>query len=62
MNKITVSLTDNELKMLKQICKMMKIPEADAISIALYELRDLLNIYPRIEYDEKLGGFLLKKE
>lgn len=48
--------------MLKQICKMMKIPEADAISIALYELRDLLNIYPKVEYDEKLGGFLLRKD
>jgi len=61
MNKILISLTDKELKMLKQICKLLKRPESDAVSIALYELRDLLNIYPEVDYREDLGGFLLKE-
>ena len=59
---ITVKLTPNEVKILKQCCRLMNLEQADVIGVALYELRDLLNTYPMVDYRPDLGGWLLTKK
>ena len=61
MEKINISLTSKEMKLLKSLAKKMHIKEADVVSIALYELFDLLKTYPKVDYNASLGGWLLRK-
>jgi hypothetical protein len=60
--KITVSLTPKEVKMLKEMSRKMDLMEADVVSIALFELFDLLRTNPIVDYNAELGGWLLRKK
>jgi hypothetical protein len=58
---INVRSTEQTIKLLKSIAKKMKLSQSEVISTALYELSDLLKIYPEVDYRKDLGGFLLRK-
>jgi hypothetical protein len=58
---INVRSTEQTIKLLKSVAKKMKLSQSEVISIALYELSDLLKIYPEVDYRKDLGGFLLRK-
>jgi len=60
--KINVRATKNTLKALKKAANVMKISQADVISIALAELLDLLKQYPRVDFRPDLNGFLLRRD
>jgi hypothetical protein len=58
---INVRSTEQTIKLLKSVAKKMKLSQSEVISTALYELSDLLKIYPEVDYRQDLGGFLLRK-
>jgi hypothetical protein len=58
---INVRSTEQTIKLLKSIAKKMKLSQSEVIFTALYELSDLLKIYPEVDYRKDLGGFLLRK-
>lgn len=60
--KINVRATKNTLKALKKAANVMKISQADVISIALAELLDLLKQYPKVDFRPDLNGFLLRRD
>ena len=59
--KINIRADKKTVALLKKISKTMKISQSDVISIALYELTDLLKTYPTVDYRPDLNGFLLRR-
>jgi hypothetical protein len=59
--KINIRSDKRTVELLKKITKKMKISQSDVISIALYELSDLLKQYPTVDFRPDLNGFLLRK-
>ena len=59
--KINIRSDKETVALLKKITKKMKISQSSVISIALYELWDLLKTYPTVDYRPDLKGFLLRR-
>lgn len=58
--KINVRSDKETVVLLNKITKKMKISQSSAISIALYELWDLLKDYPSYDFQDTLNEFFTK--